>query len=68
MAGVGTAHLRSPEETLLRVEHLVVEFPAGRKGLKVNAVTDVSIDVKAGEPSCSCHRPPAARSPSTERS
>jgi peptide/nickel transport system ATP-binding protein len=49
MAGVGTAHLRSPDEVLLRVEHLVVEFPAGRKGLKVNAVTDVSIDVKPGE-------------------
>ncbi|MDQ1433782.1 MAG: hypothetical protein QOF59_598, partial [Actinomycetota bacterium] len=32
MAGTGTAHLRPPEETLLRVEDLVVEFPAGRSG------------------------------------
>ncbi len=49
MAGSGTAHLRPADETLLRVEHLVVEFPVGRTGLKVNAVTDVSIDVKQGE-------------------
>ncbi len=38
MAGTGTAHLRAPEEALLRVEDLVVEFPAGRSGLKVHAV------------------------------
>jgi peptide/nickel transport system ATP-binding protein len=49
MAGSGTAHLREPDETLLRVEHLVVEFPVGRTGLKVHAVSDVSIDVKPGE-------------------
>src|SRR3954465_1283660 len=49
MAGSGTAHLRPPDEALLRVEHLLVEFPVGRTGLKVNAVTDVSIDVKPGE-------------------
>src|SRR3954447_13999402 len=49
MAGSGTAHLRAPGETLLRVEHLLVEFPVGRTGLKVNAVTDVSLDVKPGE-------------------
>ena len=49
MAGSGTAHLRPPEETLLRVEELVVEFPVGRTGLKVHAVTNVSIDVKPGE-------------------
>jgi peptide/nickel transport system ATP-binding protein len=49
MAGSGTAHLRPADETLLRVENLVVEFPVGRSGLKVNAVTDVSLDVKAGE-------------------
>ena len=30
MAGTGTAHLRPAAETLLRVEDLVVEFPAGR--------------------------------------
>jgi peptide/nickel transport system ATP-binding protein len=49
MAGYGTAHLRDEADTLLRVENLVVEFPAGRRGLKVNAVTDVSIDVRPGE-------------------
>ena len=49
MAGSGTAHLRAPDETLLRAEHLVVEFPIGRTGLKVNAVSDVSIDIRQGE-------------------
>ncbi|MGZ4786363.1 MAG: ATP-binding cassette domain-containing protein, partial [Acidimicrobiales bacterium] len=49
MAGSGTAHLREPSETLLRAENLVVEFPVGSTGLKVNAVTDVSIDVRQGE-------------------
>lgn len=46
MSGPGTMHLR--DETLLRVENLVVEFPAG-KGKKVHAVSDLSIDVKKGE-------------------
>ena len=49
MAGIGDAHLRPADEVLLRVENLVVEFPAGRRGQKVHAVTDVSIDVKEGE-------------------
>jgi len=49
MAGSGTAHLREPGTTLLRVEHLLVEFPVGRGGLKVNAVTDVSFDILEGE-------------------
>lgn len=49
MAGSGTAHLRSPEEALLRVEDLVVEFPVGRTGLKVHAVSQVSLDVREGE-------------------
>jgi peptide/nickel transport system ATP-binding protein len=49
VAGSGTAHLRAPEEVLLRVENLVVEFPIGRTGLKVNAVSDISLDVKDGE-------------------
>jgi peptide/nickel transport system ATP-binding protein len=49
MAGSGTAHLRPEDETILRVERLVVEFPVGRTGLKVHAVSDVSIDVKEGE-------------------
>jgi peptide/nickel transport system ATP-binding protein len=48
MAGSGAAHLRDGEDTLLRVEHLVVEFPAGGKS-KVHAVSDVSFDVKEGE-------------------
>jgi peptide/nickel transport system ATP-binding protein len=47
MAGHGTAHLR--DDALLRVEHLVVEFPVGRSGLKVNAVSDVSLDILEGE-------------------
>ena len=49
MAGSGTAHLRSPEDALLRIENLVVEFPVGRTGLKVNAVSNLSIDVMPGE-------------------
>src|SRR5437016_9907142 len=49
MAGTGTAHLRPPGESILRVEDLVVEFPAGRSGLKVHAVSNVSLDVKEGE-------------------
>ncbi|MFO1537775.1 MAG: ABC transporter ATP-binding protein, partial [Actinomycetota bacterium] len=49
MAGRGTAHLRDPEASLLRVEHLVVEFPVGRTGLVVNAVSDVSLDILEGE-------------------
>src|SRR5262249_39177316 len=49
MAGSGTAHLRDADAALLRVEHLVVEFPVGRSGLKVNAVSDVSLDIIEGE-------------------
>ncbi len=49
MAGSGTAHLRPADETLLRVEGIVVEFPIGKSGLKVNAVSNVSIDIKEGE-------------------
>jgi len=47
MAGTGTAHLRPENETLLRVEDLVVEFPAGRQ--KVHAVSGVSLDIRKGE-------------------
>jgi len=47
MAGSGTAHLRPEDQTMLRVEHLVVEFP-GRAGT-VHAVTDVSLDIVEGE-------------------
>ena len=49
MAGSGTAHLRPADQSLLRIENLVVEFPIGRTGLKVNAVSGVSIDVLPGE-------------------
>jgi peptide/nickel transport system ATP-binding protein len=48
MAGSGTAHLRHDAEPLLRVEHLVVEFHAGR-GRKVRAVSDISLDILEGE-------------------
>ncbi len=48
MAGIGDAHLRAPDESLLRVENLVVEFKTGRKQI-VHAVTDVSLDVLPGE-------------------
>ncbi len=48
MAGIGKAHLRPEGEALLRVEDLVVEFPAGR-GQKVNAVTEINLDVLPGE-------------------
>src|SRR3954452_3100563 len=46
MAGSGKAHLR--EEALLRVDDLVVEFPAGRNR-KVHAVSGISLDVVEGE-------------------
>ena len=49
MAGTGTAHLRNSSDVLLRVENLVVEFPVGRSGLKVNAVSGISLDVLRGE-------------------
>ncbi|MGH9118924.1 MAG: ABC transporter ATP-binding protein, partial [Acidimicrobiales bacterium] len=48
MAGTGTAHLRDPADALLRVEGLVVEFPAGR-GRRVHAVSGISLDVLPGE-------------------
>lgn len=49
MAGSGTAHLRDASASLLRAEHLVVDFPVGSTGLKVHAVSDVSIDILPGE-------------------
>jgi peptide/nickel transport system ATP-binding protein len=48
MAGSGTAHLRPADEVLLRVEDLVVEFPAG-KGRTVKAVSGISFDLAPGE-------------------
>ena len=47
MAGTGQSHLR--DDSVLRVEDLVVEFPVGRTGLKVNAVSGISFDVRRGE-------------------
>ncbi len=49
MAGTGKAHLHDPAASLLRIEDLIVEFPVGRTGLKVNAVTGISLDVLPGE-------------------
>jgi peptide/nickel transport system ATP-binding protein len=49
MAGSGKAHLRSTGDVVLRVEDLVVEFPVGRTGLTVNAVSGISFDVLRGE-------------------
>ena len=49
MAGTGTAHLRAPGDSLLRAENLVVEFPVGRTGAKVHAVSGVSLDIREGE-------------------
>ena len=46
MAGSGTAHLR--DTSLLKVRNLVVEFPAGG-GRKVNAVSNISLDLCQGE-------------------
>ncbi len=47
MAGTGTAHLRPPDETLLRVEGLVVEHRSP-DGI-VHAVSGISFDVARGE-------------------
>jgi peptide/nickel transport system ATP-binding protein len=49
MAGTGKAHLRDSGDVVLRVEDLVMEFPVGRTGLKVNAVSGISFDVLRGE-------------------
>jgi peptide/nickel transport system ATP-binding protein len=47
MAGTGTAHLRPPGETLLRVEDLVVRYRSGRG--TVQAVSGLSFDIAEGE-------------------
>jgi peptide/nickel transport system ATP-binding protein len=49
MAGTGTAHLGAAGSALLRVEDLNVEFPVGRTGLIVHAVSGISFDVRPGE-------------------
>jgi peptide/nickel transport system ATP-binding protein len=48
MAGSGTAHLRDEGNVLVRVEHMVVEFPIAGGG-RVHAVSDVSFDLVEGE-------------------
>jgi peptide/nickel transport system ATP-binding protein len=49
MAGTGTAHLRDDRsDVLVRVENLVVEFPA-KGGRTVHAVSDISFDILEGE-------------------
>ena len=48
MAGSGSAHLRPAADALLRVENLVVEFPA-KGGRKVHANSNISFDVMPGE-------------------
>ncbi|MFN3216630.1 MAG: ABC transporter ATP-binding protein [Acidimicrobiales bacterium] len=49
MAGSGTAQLRPDDpDIILRVENLVMEFPAG-KGRVVHAVSDLSFDIREGE-------------------
>jgi peptide/nickel transport system ATP-binding protein len=47
MAGGGTAHLRSGDDSLVRAENLVVEF--GSHNRRVHAVSDVSFDIRPGE-------------------
>lgn len=49
MAGTGKAHLRPDGDVVLSIEDLVMEFPVGRTGLKVNAVSGISFDVLRGE-------------------
>jgi peptide/nickel transport system ATP-binding protein len=50
MAGTGTAALRDvDDDTVLRIESLVVDFPVGRTGLYVSAVAGISLDVRRGE-------------------
>jgi peptide/nickel transport system ATP-binding protein len=48
MAGGGTVQLRDSDDVVLRVENLVMEFPAGLHQV-VHAVSDVSFDVCRGE-------------------
>jgi peptide/nickel transport system ATP-binding protein len=48
MAGSGTAHLRPADESILRVEDLVVEFPLAG-GQTVRAVSGISFDLVEGE-------------------
>jgi len=47
LAGTGSAHLSGSDDTLLRVDDLVVEFPTD-KGV-VHAVSGISFDIRDGE-------------------
>jgi peptide/nickel transport system ATP-binding protein len=47
MAGTGNAHLRAPEDALLRVEDLTVQFKTAAG--TVQAVSGISLDVRPGE-------------------
>ena len=47
MAGSGTAHLR--ENSILRVENLVMEFPVKGTRQRVQAVSNISFDVADGD-------------------
>ena len=47
MAGTGTAHLRDPDDVLMRIEDLTVEFHTSA-GI-VHAVSGISLDVRQGE-------------------
>ena len=49
MAGSGKAHLHNGDDTILRVEDLLVEFKTEVHGQKVHAVTGISFDVLKGE-------------------
>jgi peptide/nickel transport system ATP-binding protein len=59
---------RDDHDVLLRVEDLVVEFPVGRTGLKVNAVSGISFDVLRARRSGSSASRAAARAPPARRS
>jgi peptide/nickel transport system ATP-binding protein len=48
MAGTGKAHLRDGDNVVMRIDDLVVEFPAGG-GAKVHAVSGISLDLVEGE-------------------
>ena len=73
MAGIGDAHLRPADEALLRVENLVVEFPAGRRGRRCTpSPTSASTSRRARPSASSASRaagspPPARRSCSCRR-
>ena len=47
MSSSGASHLRN--DALVSVRDVVVEFPVGRSGAKVHAVSGVSLDIRKGE-------------------